>query len=111
VRKILEKDVLRAILHYLTLRKVWHRRLNSGAAMLNGHGGKGQFVRYGAPGLPDILARTQSGTVIWIECKSPTGKLSEDQRKWKDDMERFGDTFIVARSVEDVMALFERPEA
>ena len=75
--------------------------------MLQGHGGKGQFVRFGAPGMPDILARGTTGAVIWIEVKSPTGRQSEDQRKWQEDMERFGDIYIVARSVEDVMALFE----
>jgi hypothetical protein len=106
-RKILEKDVQRAILHYLTLRKVWHRRMNSGGAMVSGHKGKGQFVRYGSPGLPDILARGSTGAVVWIEVKSPTGKQTGDQRKWQIDMERFGDIYILARSVEDVTALFE----
>ena len=107
MRKILEKDVLRVILHYLTLRKVWHRRINSGGAMLAGHRGKGQFVRFGAPGMPDILARGTNGAVIWIEVKSPTGKQTEDQRKWQEDMERFGDIYVLARSVTDVSALFE----
>jgi len=107
VRKILEKDVLRVILHYLTIRKVWHKRINSGGAVLNGHGGRGQFVRFGALGMPDILARGSNGTVVWIECKSPTGRQTDDQRKWQEDMERFGDIYIVARKVEDVMALFE----
>jgi len=107
VKKILEKDVLRVILHYLALRKVWHRRINSGGAMLNGHKGRGQFVRFGAPGMPDILVRGTNGAVIWIEVKSPAGKLSPDQLRWKKDAEGFGDIYITARSVEDVMALFE----
>ena len=113
MRKILEKDVLRAILHYLTLRQVWHRRLNSGAALLeSGATGKPRrFVRYGAPGMPDILARGTTGAVIWIEVKSPTGRQTEDQRKWQMDMERFGDIYIVARKVEDVMSLFEAVHA
>lgn len=110
-RKILEKDILRVILHYLTLRKVWHRRINSGGAMLQGHGGKGQFVRFGAPGMPDILARGSQGAVIWIEVKSPTGKQSPDQVIWQRDSERFGDIYIVARKVEDVMSLFEAVHA
>lgn len=110
-RKILEKDTLRAILHYLALRKVWHRRINSGGGVLAGHKGKGQFVRFGAPGMPDILARGSLGAVVWIEVKSPTGKLSEDQKAWKRDAERFGDTYVLARSVEDVMVLFEASNA
>jgi hypothetical protein len=107
LRRVLEKDVLRAILHYLTLRKVWHRRINSGGAMLAGHGGKGQFVRFGAPGMPDILARGSQGAVIWIEVKSPTGKQTPDQKEWQVDAEHFGDIYILARSLGDVTALFE----
>jgi hypothetical protein len=108
-RKILEKDVLRVILHYLTIRKVWHRRINSGAAVVEpgSPGTKRRFLRFGAPGMPDILARGTNGAVIWIECKSPTGKLTEDQKAWQRDSERFGDIYIVARKVEDVMCLFE----
>ena len=106
-RKVLEKDIQRSILQYLALRKVWHRRINSGGAMLNGHGGRGQFVRFGASGMPDILARGSNGAVIWIEVKSPTGRQTEDQRKWQEDMERFGDVYILARSLDDVRALFE----
>ena len=49
--------------------------------------------------------------MIWIEVKGPDGKLSEDQRKWKEDMERFGDTFVTARKLEDVTALFEGTQA
>ena len=102
-RKVLEKDVQRQILDYLVRRQVWHRRFNTGALP----GPHGRPIRFGSPGLPDILVRTKIGSIIWIECKSSTGKLSEDQRKWKEDMEGFGDIYIVARSVEDAMALFE----
>ena len=107
--KVLEKDVQRQILDYLSLKKVWHCRLNSGASLLHdGSDGKPRrFIRYGAPGLPDILARTKTGTVIWIECKSTIGKLSKDQEKWKEDSDRFGDIFITARCLEDVQVLFE----
>lgn len=101
-----EGDVQALILQYLAKRQVWHRRLNSGAARMNG-----RRVHFGSPGLPDILARTKVGTVIWIEVKGPDGKLSEDQRKWKDDMEGFGDTFITARCLDDVRALFEATHA
>ena len=97
-----EGEVQKKILEYLKKIQIWHRRLNSGAARMNG-----RRVHFGSPGLPDIMARTKSGTIIWIECKSSTGKLSEDQRKWKDDMEKFGDTFITARHLDDVRALFE----
>ena len=93
-----ERDVQKLILQYLERKKIWHKRFNSGVRP----GASGRPVRFGAKGLPDILARTSSGTVIWIEVKGPDGKLSEDQRKWKEDMERFGDTFVTARKLTDV---------
>ena len=34
-------------------------------------------------GFPDlVLAHQKTGTVLWIECKSKDGQLSEDQIKW-----------------------------
>lgn len=104
-----ESDIQRSILDYLKLRRVWHRRLNSGAAMLPGKGGKPRPVFFGAKGMPDILARTTAGSIVWIEVKSATGRQTPEQKLWQQDMERFGDTYIVARSVDAVMALFEQP--
>ncbi len=98
-----EKVVQAQILAYLKRKQLWHRRFNSGTRA----GATGRPVKFGSPGLPDIMARTKTGSIIWIECKSSTGKLTADQRKWKEDMERFGDTYILARRAEDVTDLFE----
>lgn len=103
-----ESTVQRAILEYLTLKRVWAVRLNSGGAMVQGHGGKGQFIRFGAPGMPDILARGKRGSVVWIEVKSATGRQSDNQREWQRRAEAHGDTYILARSLDDVMPLFEQ---
>ena len=102
-----EADIQRQILDYLAARHIWHRRMNSGAAMLPGKGGKLRPVRFGAAGMPDILVRGANGTVVWIEVKSTRGRQSPAQRQWQEDAERFGDIYILARSVEDVMVLFE----
>lgn len=96
-----ESDIQRQILDYLAKRHVWHRRFNSGVARIGG-----RYVRFGTPGLPDILARPRK-TLVWIEVKQPGKYLTPEQRQWKEESEKFGDIFITARSVEDVMALFE----
>jgi hypothetical protein len=97
-----ESGIQRQILDYLNLRKVWHRRMNSGATRMNG-----RVVYYGAKGLPDIFARTHAGSIIWIEVKADKGKQNDDQKTWQEDAERFGDVYILARSLDDVRALFE----
>lgn len=99
--KVKEADIQRQILDYLKRRHIWHRRFNSGIARTGG-----RFVRFGTPGLPDILARPGK-TLVWIEVKQPGKYLTPEQRAWKHECEAFGDIFITARSVDDVMQLFE----
>jgi hypothetical protein len=101
-----EADTQRAILQYLALKKIWHRRFNVGAARLPGKGGRERLVQFGSPGLPDIMART-ARSIIWIEVKSSIGTQSDAQRAWQEDAEAFGDTYILARSLDDVRVLFE----
>lgn len=96
-----ESEIQRQILDYLTAHNVWWRRFNSGCAKMGG-----RFVRFGTPGLPDIMARTKN-SIMWIEVKQPGKYLTPDQRRWKEESEAFGDVFITARSVKDVAALFE----
>jgi Holliday junction resolvase len=56
------------------------------------------------PGLSDLVA-IKSGKVVHIEVKTPTGKLSEYQQKFRDDVEAHGGEYLVARKVEDVQGL------
>lgn len=50
-----ESDIQRAILDWLAAERIWHIRLNTGA-MFGTHKGKKWAVRFGKPGLADILA-------------------------------------------------------
>jgi Holliday junction resolvase len=52
-------------------------------------------------GLSDLTA-IKNGRVIWIEVKTPNGKLSEYQKKFKEEISIHGGTYIVARSIDDV---------
>ena len=56
------------------------------------------------PGVSDLVA-VRSGAVLWIECKSATGRLSEAQERFRDDIQAHGGTYLVCRSVDDVAAL------
>ena len=101
-----EAGLIRDVLEYLAIRKIWAYRQNTGTL----RGASGKLVRFGSKGCPDIIARLKptgsnrgSGRVLWIECKSKTGKLSEAQEAWRAKAEKHGDVFIVARRLEDVM--------
>lgn len=52
-------------------------------------------------GIPDLCA-IRGGQTVWIEVKTPNGRLSAHQRAWLQDLEEHGGWWIVARSVEDV---------
>jgi Holliday junction resolvase len=45
---------------------------------------------------------------VWIEVKTATGRLSEHQVRFRDDVQRHGGTYIIARCVDDVKFLCER---
>lgn len=93
-----EGDIQRAILEYLTAKNIFHWRNNTGATKTN----DGRFFRFGQVGSPDIFA-IKDGRSIGIEVKAPKGRLSEAQEEWQKRFESAGGTYIIARSVDDVM--------
>jgi Holliday junction resolvase len=55
-------------------------------------------------GLSDLFA-IRDGRVVWVECKTPTGKLSSYQLEFQTRIKEHGGEYIVARSVEDIQHL------
>ena len=102
-----ESELVKQILDYLSLRRVWAYRTNTGAL----RNPQGRPVRFNVPGHPDIVARLRTGKknakVVWIEAKGKGGKLSPEQEEWQAKAKAHGDIFIVARCLEDVMGVFE----
>lgn len=88
------------IISFLKAGGFWHRRYNTGVF----RGANGRPVRSVEKGHPDILARSKSGKVVWIEVKTQDGRLSPEQAAFRDDVvSRFKDAFVVARRVDDVV--------
>ena len=58
------------------------------------------------PGLADLQAIRDS-RVVMIECKTPTGRLSEAQWRFAEQWRRAGGEYIVARSTADVACLVD----
>lgn len=104
-----ESEVLRQITDYLTAKRVLWFRMNSGA-MFGSHKEKKWAVRFGMPGMADILSfvSTRNGfqMPVWIEVKNDKGKMSQYQIFFKELVESRGHFYVLARSVDDVMALW-----
>ena len=109
-QKVPESGVLRACLDLLAAEKIWHRRWNGGAVKIGS-----RFLRFGKPGDGDILAipvvRYQciccsSGHTVtalhplWIECKSDSGKQSEDQKNFQEECRERSHTYLLVRDVD-----------
>lgn len=103
-----ESGVLRACLDLLAAEKIFHRRWNTGAVRNE----SGRPVRFGQKGDADIQALievpyTRSDGkafhyVLWIECKSSTGKQSEDQKIFQCEVEQAGHYYLLVRDVDQL---------
>jgi len=94
-----EADVLKAVDHFLSIKKIPHWRINSGALKTE----RGHLVRFGAKGMSDFYAIGPNGLSIWIECKRPKGGvLSAAQKEFLDCVNRHGGIGIVVSSVESL---------
>lgn len=95
-----EGSILRTVLDWLVAERILAFRMNTGAAKIDG-----RFMRFGTPGMADIVAYPTScavPAVIWVECKAAKGKQSELQKSFQKLVEGAGHVYIIARSVDDV---------
>jgi hypothetical protein len=73
-------DLLRAHPHV-----AWAQRLNTGAGKLQyPNGDASRFIRFGFPGLSDIIGMLRDGRFLAVECKLRPKKPSDDQRAFLD---------------------------
>ena len=99
LRSVRENAVINAVDELLTLYRIPHWRINSGALKTP----SGQLVRFGATGMSDFYAIGPAGISVWIECKRPKGgRLSEAQKEFLDCINRNGGVGIVANSVDSL---------
>ena len=104
-----EHQVQTACLQYLAVcpQVAWAERMNSGAVKIPVPGGKDRFIRYGFPGCADIIGQLKDGRFLAIEVKSPIGRVTDQQQKFLNRVADNKGVSLIARSVDDVMAVFE----
>ena len=97
-----ERDIQNAILQWLTLKKIYHFRLNNQATTVYS-GGKMIRLPVSQRGLPDIVIII-GGRYIACEVKSETGRQSEEQKSVQEATEKAGGLYWLVKSFEE----FER---
>ena len=100
-----EQGVLNAVLKVLRMhpRVAWVARINTGAFKDS----RGQFVRFGFPGCPDVLGQMRDGRILMIEVKAAKGRLTDEQEFMLAKVRANGGVSGVARSIEDALAIVE----
>jgi hypothetical protein len=98
--KTSEEAVKRACLEYLRLKGYAPVRINNGAVKMP----SGRFVRFtDTDGVADILMAA-NGDAWAVETKSDTGRLSGDQKAFREYWQGSGGRYVVARGIEDLQA-------
>lgn len=96
-----ETDLVRAILKYLHVVGILAWRQNTGAASFQ-DAGRSRFVRFGVPGISDILGVLPDGRFLAIEVKMPGRKVTWKQCDFINAITDNGGLAFVATSIEDV---------
>lgn len=99
-----ERDIQRAIVDYLRLTGwlVWEFAKPGARPKCPQCGAWVGSVRTAPKGTPDILA-LKDGRYLWLEVKTPTGKLTEAQAQMALEIEAHGGVGHVVRSLEEAM--------
>lgn len=63
-----------------------------------------RFIRFAFPGASDILGMLKGGRFLAIECKTESGRASDEQLAFLAVVHRYGGLSFIARSIDDVLA-------
>lgn len=109
-----EQATQKAVMDYLAAKRILAFRMNTGA-VLSQYKGKTRMIRYGAPGMADVVAFTRKWQylladdnnppkTIWLEIKAPKGKTTPEQDSFAALVREHGHSYFVIRSIEDLEA-------
>lgn len=107
-----EAALMREVKKYLEWRKhmiLYWRNNVGGGFFRNRNSKKERWVEFGGgKGMPDIMAiKRPDGHFIGIELKGPGGVQSPEQRAVQERIESYGGTYILARTLSDIMEVLE----
>lgn len=94
-----EKAIQNAVLEYLSLKKVFHWRNNTGALKTE----NGGFLRFGTVGSPDVFV-IHKGRIIGLEIKDKA-RQSDGQKEFEKAMKKAGGEYYIIRNIDEVMKI------
>ena len=108
-QKQTEAQIQKSILDYGKLKKIPMRRINVIGTPYTING-KTYFRRSTNLGMSDIHAEFMINGMpvsVWLEVKTKTGKLSSNQKLFRDGVKSYGGFYFVVRSIDDVLEAFD----
>ena len=104
-----EAQLLRSVLDALRmLPSLCHAlRLNAGATVIQ-TGETRRMIRGCEPGTPDILVMLDGGRCVWLELKTPNGRVTQTQRSWHALAARRGHRVVIVRTVHEAIDAVRR---
>lgn len=106
-----ESEVKKAVQDWLKAHGYTFYRMNTGMSMMPGRGGKLMPVRFGTPGMADLLViLPPNGRAVWLEIKRPLGPRggtggsdqSPDQVLFADEQSRLGAGYRLIRDLDQL---------
>lgn len=98
-----ESEIQARIMETLATLGITAWRANTGLAMMGG-----RRVRFGRKGQTDIQGILEPlGRGLWIEVKRPGEELEHDQEIFRASVIALGAEYLIARSVDDVIAWWD----
>lgn len=96
-----EGEVKSAVMDYLNKSGRFYLRLNSGRVKWGS-----RYIYLCPAGTADVLTFDSAGRCMWIELKQLKGEQREKQVEFQQKVTAIGHSYVVARSVEDVVKAF-----
>lgn len=101
-----ESVLVAQVLQYLNYRGHYAYRQNTGGARSSYTDKFGRtsfrFIRFGHPGISDIIGIASDGRFLAVECKHGYKKPTEDQLRFINEIRKRGGIAIIAYSLSDV---------
>lgn len=102
MKKHSENGVVQSICDYLSYRPHFFWRQNNVGTFDTAKQTFRSLPKYAIKGVPDILVLAFH-TIVFVECKTDKGVQSQSQKDFQKEVESRGYTYILARSVDDVI--------
>jgi len=98
---MIQRSCLDWLQHLKKTQKIVFFRANSGSFKTE----TGRYVKTGVAGLTDICA-IKDGVFYGVEIKTETGRMSQSQKTFQEDIEAAGGVYVLCRSVADLKKVF-----